>query len=94
MTTQRSWRPWSRIRALILDANPGGRCHINGPTCTTWATTVDHIIPIADGGTDHPDNLRPACAACNGAGGARLTNQRRRARTGYRTSVARYVSRF
>jgi 5-methylcytosine-specific restriction endonuclease McrA len=94
MTTQRSQRPWSRIRNLILDHNTTGRCHINGPHCTTWATTVDHIIPITDGGTDHPANLRPACAACNQAGGARITNRARRRRASYETTVARYVSRF
>src|SRR3990167_2857136 len=27
--------------------------------------TVDHVIPIARGGTNWPSNLRPACAACN-----------------------------
>src|SRR3990167_9332012 len=26
---------------------------------------VDHVIPIARGGTNWPSNLRPACAACN-----------------------------
>lgn len=26
---------------------------------------VDHIKPIKDGGTDHPENLRLACSPCH-----------------------------
>jgi 5-methylcytosine-specific restriction endonuclease McrA len=29
------------------------------------ATTVDHIIPVAKGGTDDLDNLVAACKRCN-----------------------------
>lgn len=32
---------------------------------------VDHVIPLAAGGSAWPSNLRPACAACNMAKGAR-----------------------
>lgn len=27
--------------------------------------TREHLIPIVDGGDDHPDNIRWACRACN-----------------------------
>lgn len=33
--------------------------------CTGGATTWDHIVPITKGGTNQPDNLQPACRACN-----------------------------
>lgn len=33
---------------------------------------VDHIHPVAEGGTNDTDNLVTACAACNGGKGARL----------------------
>jgi 5-methylcytosine-specific restriction endonuclease McrA len=29
------------------------------------ANTVDHIIPVAKGGTDDPENLVAACRKCN-----------------------------
>ncbi|HVA56397.1 MAG TPA: HNH endonuclease [Gemmatimonadaceae bacterium] len=29
------------------------------------ATDVDHILPVIQVGTDHPDNLRAGCAHCN-----------------------------
>jgi 5-methylcytosine-specific restriction endonuclease McrA len=33
------------------------------------AGVVDHITPIARGGSDHPSNLQALCAACIGAKG-------------------------
>jgi 5-methylcytosine-specific restriction endonuclease McrA len=29
------------------------------------ATDIDHVVLIADGGSDALENLRPACARCN-----------------------------
>jgi 5-methylcytosine-specific restriction endonuclease McrA len=39
----------------------GGRCAY----CAAEATTTDHVIPLAKGGTNWPANLRPACHSCN-----------------------------
>ena len=49
------------------------------PVCTrlmlVWATrlfpTIDHIKPIALGGTNEPGNLRVICNSCNSRKGAR-----------------------
>ena len=73
----RAGRPWRRLREQVLRRDP--YCTIRGPKCTGLSTTVDHVIPLSqrpDLGHD-PANLRGACAACNYAGGARLTNGRR-----------------
>lgn len=51
-------------RAVLVDDPP---CWLRYPGCTLRATEPDHIIPRARGGTDDPDNLRPACAHCNRA---------------------------
>lgn len=32
---------------------------------------VDHVVSVADGGTNHPDNLVAACKRCNGGKAAR-----------------------
>jgi 5-methylcytosine-specific restriction protein A len=72
-------RPWRRLQAQILQRDHY-LCQMRGPRCTTHATTVDHILPKSRGGTDHPNNLRAACAPCNYAGGARITNTTRRGR--------------
>jgi len=40
------------------------------------AGTIDHVIPVSQGGTNHPDNLVPACAACNYSKGSRLASRR------------------
>lgn len=39
----------------------GGRCYM----CGAEATSTDHVIPLARGGTHWPANLRPACGLCN-----------------------------
>jgi hypothetical protein len=46
---------WSRIRAEVLGAEP--RCI----SCGAHATTVDHIIARALGGTDARSNLQALC---------------------------------
>lgn len=33
--------------------------------CGGEATTLDHIVPLSDGGTHDWDNLTPACKPCN-----------------------------
>lgn len=39
----------------------GGRCWM----CGDEATCIDHVKPIAKGGSNWASNLRPACAPCN-----------------------------
>lgn len=33
--------------------------------CRDWATCLDHIVPVAKGGTNDHGNLIPACKRCN-----------------------------
>lgn len=35
--------------------------------CPARATSVDHVIPLALGGTNYEGNLTPACRSCNGS---------------------------
>lgn len=39
----------------------GGRCWM----CGEVAATIDHVKPLARGGSNWPANLRPACNRCN-----------------------------
>lgn len=57
-----------RVRKAMLAASPGALC--------AWchrrpATTVDHVVPLAHGGTSDPDNLILACSECNSSRGSR-----------------------
>lgn len=45
---------WKKLRAYILERDRR-ICHVCGQG---GATEVDHLIPVAEGGTDHPLNLR------------------------------------
>ena len=51
---------WKKIRLRILQRD-GWECY----WCGAEATTCDHVIPVARGGTDEHDNLVAACKRCN-----------------------------
>lgn len=38
-------------------------CWVHGRV--TEATQVDHIVPLAEGGTNDPDNLQSLCHSCH-----------------------------
>ena len=64
MSARLTGRPWRRLRARILADSD--ICHICGHA---GSDAVDHVIAIERGGTNDPDNLRPAhhtepCATC------------------------------
>lgn len=50
-----------------LNASKTGICHI----CKQpGADTRDHVIPVIAGGTNAPENIRPAHRSCNSAKGS------------------------
>jgi 5-methylcytosine-specific restriction endonuclease McrA len=61
---------WRQLRQVVL-ARDGHRCVICG---STQRLEVDHIQPVAAGGTDDPRNLRTVCFTHNPRG-ARPTQQ-------------------
>ena len=42
------------------------RCQLRLPGCAGAATTCDHILGLADGGTHALANLQAACGPCHG----------------------------
>lgn len=55
-------REWKRIRDQVLADEP--KC----VACNAApATQVDHVLPLADGGTNERDNLQPLCVRCHSA---------------------------
>jgi 5-methylcytosine-specific restriction endonuclease McrA len=68
---------YQHARLLVLET-AGWRCQ--WPGCHNPATTVDHIQPLAHGGSNDPANLRASCRTCNSRGGAAITTQIRRAK--------------
>lgn len=51
-----------KVRAEVLLAN-GGRCYLtNAKIMAGDKWDVEHVIPLAQGGTNDPANLRPALA--------------------------------
>jgi 5-methylcytosine-specific restriction protein A len=68
-TTERGygWQ-WQKKRKLVLNDNPF--CVIAKVCVERYghqrpSDCVDHVIPIAAGGTDDYDNLRGSCTDCN-----------------------------
>lgn len=56
---------WPRIRAAVLAEDPYCRMCREAGRGLVPATDVDHIRPIAEGGTHERRNLRPLCHACH-----------------------------
>jgi 5-methylcytosine-specific restriction endonuclease McrA len=52
---------WALLRERVF-AERGMVCTYCG---TADATEIDHIVPLARGGTDEFENLAPACKPCN-----------------------------
>jgi 5-methylcytosine-specific restriction endonuclease McrA len=42
---------------------------------TIKTVTKDHVLPLAQGGTDNKSNIRPACKVCNNLKGALTLEQ-------------------
>lgn len=63
-TTRVRGRKLQRLRAKLFDGEPLCRaCAAQGRT--TVATIRDHILPLAEGGTDALDNIQPLCLSCS-----------------------------
>lgn len=56
-----------RFEVLRRDKFTCTYCGAHPPDTTL---TIDHVVPVALGGADTPENLRTACAECNGGKGA------------------------
>ena len=57
-------RNWQRLRKLVLHSEPLCR-ECKRPGRHTPATEVDHIVPLAAGGTNDFENLQPLCHECH-----------------------------
>lgn len=60
-----------KLRALIMERD-GAKCRWCGET---EGLALDHILPVAAGGTDDPDNLQLLCGSCNSSKGDRVPSQ-------------------
>lgn len=67
----------AKLRAMVLDRD-GRKCVMCGKTAkdkhadgSPVTLEVDHILPVAQGGTNCESNLRTACNKCNLGRGAR-----------------------
>jgi 5-methylcytosine-specific restriction endonuclease McrA len=49
---------WKAILAKRL-------CHYCGKKCAPAELTMDHIVPVARGGTSTKGNVAPSCRKCN-----------------------------
>ena len=56
-------RPWRKVRAAIL-AEADYRC----ARCGAPTEDVDHALPVAEGGSRDPANIRALCPTCHGTG--------------------------
>jgi len=71
-------RRWRKIRFAYLAANPVCVGQVNGAPCGRPAEEVDHIKPLADGGTHDIENLQALCKSCH----SRKTIEENRGKSG------------
>lgn len=55
----------ARARRCAVYEKYGGRCAYCGAPITYQEMQVDHIVPVANGGTNELTNLNPSCPTCN-----------------------------
>ena len=79
-------RRWRKVRAHVL-ARDGYRCQCPGDCgwhdgqCVAYATQVDHVHALAEGGANHdPANARAICSRCNWELGQQVRARRARTR--------------
>ena len=63
MTWRQSYRQppdWKRTRREVLEA-----AHYRCAKCGAFANTVDHKVPVAQGGTHGRGNLQAMCKSCH-----------------------------
>jgi len=59
----------TKLRDVVV-ARDGGVCGLCGEVVSDEALSIDHIVPVARGGTDELDNLQVAHRLCNSRKGA------------------------
>lgn len=59
-----------KARAWVMERD-GFRCRRCGAGRDHGMLVIDHIVPVASGGTGELDNLQTLCEACNAGKGAR-----------------------
>lgn len=62
------WIRMSKVRRAEVFARDPHKCQCCG---STEHLTIDHIIPLARGGSNDLDNLQILCRSCNSRKGAR-----------------------
>ncbi|MBX3438010.1 MAG: HNH endonuclease [Planctomycetaceae bacterium] len=67
------WRQRKSVRRELLAVDPHcGYCRI---PLTLQTSTIDHKIPLSQGGPDDPSNFRLACRRCNRRKGGRTVDE-------------------
>jgi 5-methylcytosine-specific restriction endonuclease McrA len=94
-TSRTGTSAWKRVRAqAIRRAQSMGITHcrhcntlLNYEVSQTPASAeVDHIVPYANGGRDHIENVEVICRRCNGSKGSRAAPTQHHAPEPLRTS--------
>jgi 5-methylcytosine-specific restriction endonuclease McrA len=63
-----NWTCYLCGQGVVLWRQPVGKLPPN-------AATLDHVLPISRGGGNNMDNLKTACASCNGQKGPRTAEE-------------------
>jgi hypothetical protein len=68
-------KPLSKRTRFRIFARDGFKCRYCGKSSAHVVLVVDHVIPVAEGGTDDDENLITACEPCNQGKAAKRLEQ-------------------
>jgi 5-methylcytosine-specific restriction endonuclease McrA len=55
---------WRKLKQYTYERD-GGKCRYCGLSVEYLDTHCHHIMPLSEGGTNHPDNLKTLCRDCH-----------------------------
>lgn len=63
MATRKKSYLWDRV--FLADGQPVVCCHWCGRPMHSREATIDHVLPLSNGGTNDHENMVLACGSCN-----------------------------
>jgi 5-methylcytosine-specific restriction endonuclease McrA len=55
---------WRKVRQHVYERD-GGKCRYCGEPTELFECHIHHVLPLSEGGVNHPSNLKTLCKGCH-----------------------------